>query len=723
MNFELSPEQQLLQRTARELAGAGRLPTVSRDRERLRRLVRPGSVALIGVSDDPEKVTGRPLRYLLAGGFRGPVYAVNPHRATVQGQRSYGSVEELPMAPDVACVMVPPEAVPPVVAACARRGVGGAIVFSGGFAELGEDGRRLQRAVLDAAAGMPVVGPNSVGIINIAARAFVSPSLALERLDLEAGAIALVSQSGGMLGALLSRGTHRGLRFSHLVSTGNEADLDAFDFVDLLLDEPEVRAIALFLEAVRAPDKVRLAADRARGLGKPLVVYKLGRSAAGERAAASHTGALVGTDAVWNAFFRQRGMVRVSTVEALLEVASFLATAPPLRGPRVAIFTSTGGAASVIADRCGELGLELPAPDERTAARLATVMPGISPRGNPIDLTLAGLQPATVREVCAALAESNQYDALVAVLGSSSEFHPELTAKPLADAIPAGFPVAVYVSPQADETVRLLERSGRSTFRTPEGCAEALTLAYDYYRRLRVVRRRPPTPRARIAPSWLPPDGGRLTEWEALRLFSEFGVPMARGRPAETLEDARAAAQEIGYPIAVKALSRRLVHKSECGALALNVRDDADLASEFGRLLRSVPGMEGVLVMEMAPPGVEVLVGMKRDPVVGLTLAVGLGGTAVEIYGDVALRVLPVGPEDVDEMIRELRAAPLFFGFRGRPGADTEALADAVAAFAGMGETLADRLIEAEINPFVVLPRGRGVRGVDAVAMLASPRS
>lgn len=691
---------------------------MSVDRKRLRRVLCSASVALIGVSDDPHKVTGRPLRYLLGAGFPGPVYAVNPQRGTVQGQRSYGSVEELPAAPDVALVMLPARAVPETVEACARCGVGGVIVFSGGFAELGEGGERLQRAVTEAAGDMPVIGPNSVGVINVAARALVSPSLALERLIPEPGNIALVSQSGGMLGSLLSRGSHRRFRFSHLVSTGNEAAVDAFDVVDLLLDEPEVEVIALFLEAVRSGEKARVAAVRARELGKPLVVYKVGRSAAGERAAASHTGALAGEDAVWTAFFRQHNMVRVSTIEALLEVSNFLSKAPVVRGPRVAILTTTGGAAAVIADRCGELGLELPAPDAATAGRLSRVMPGISPRANPIDLTLAGLEPAVVREACAALVESGAYDALIAILGSSSEYHPELTAQPLVEGAPASHPMVAYVSPQADETLRFLENGGVPTFRTPEGCAEALRLAYEYGRRRGKTRTASPWAVTPECPSWLPGGAATLTEWEALRLFSEFGVPMARARATRTVAEARSAARAIGYPVAVKALSRCVSHKAERQALALNIQDEEELGREFARVVGAVPEADGVLIMEMVPPGVEVLVGVKRDPVVGLTLAVGMGGTAVEVYGDVALRVLPVGRDEVEEMLRELRAAPLLLGFRGRPPADTEALAEAVLAFARMAEVLAARLVEAEINPLIVLPRGRGVRGVDAVAVL-----
>lgn len=713
MNVELTPEHQ----PTRPATGVGPGTPVRRDRERLARLLAPRSVALIGVSDDPARLTGRPLRYLRAAGFPGPVYAVNPRHRTVQGQPSYRSVDELPAAPDLACVMVPAGATPAAIAECARRGTGGAIVFSGGFAEAGEEGRQLQQRVLEAAGGMPVIGPNSVGLVSVAARAVVSPSLALERFVPEPGPIALVSQSGGMLGALLSRGSHRGLRFSHLISTGNEADLDAFDFADLLLDDPSVRVIAVFLEAIRNTGTARRVAERAATLRRPLVVYKIGRSGAGQRAAASHTGALVGTDAVWSAFFRQCSMIRVATVEGLLEVANFLAKAVPLRGTRVAVLTSTGGAASVIADRCGELGLELPPPDAASTARLAAVLPGISPRANPIDLTLAGLDARVVGETCAALVGSGGYDALVAVLGSSSELHPEITARPLADGAPRGFPVAVYVNPQADETVRFLESAGLATFRTPEACAEALRLAHDYGRAL--APRHPAASAEPVAgPAWLPSGGGVLTEWEAHRLFGHFGVPMARARVARACEEARAAAAEIGYPVAVKAVTRLITHKSEHDAVVLGVADDPALDAAVTRLLRTIPGTEGVLLMEMVPAGVDLVLGVKRDPQVGLVLAVGLGGVAVEVYADIALRVLPVSREDVEEMLRELRGVSLLRGVRGRPPADVKAVTEAAVAFARMAESLGERLLEAEINPLIALPDG--ARGVDAVATLAS---
>jgi hypothetical protein len=305
----------------------------------------------------------------------------------------------------------------------------------------------------------------------------------------------------------------------------------------------------------------------------------------------------------------------------------------------------------------------------------------------------------------------------VAVLGSSSELHPELTAQPLIDDVPTALPVVAYVSPQADETVRRLERAGRPTFRTPEGCAAALALAFA------CSAGRRPAPAVAAAspdvPAWLPAAGGPLNEDEASRLFAAAGVPMARARVAQTVEEAREAAKSLGYPVALKALSRHLLHKSERGALALGVADDAAVGTEFRRLVGAVPDAEGVLVMEMVPPGVELLVGVRRDPVLGPALAVGIGGTATEVYEDVALRVLPIGRDDAEEMLAELRGAALLRGWRGRPRADLPAATAAILAFARLADALGDRLVEAEINPLVVLPEGHGVRGVDAIAVLA----
>lgn len=687
-------------------------------------LLNPRSVAVVGASADATRTGGRPVAYLLKHGYAGAIYPVNPRVDRIGALPCFPSVAALPQAPDVALVLLGADRAAEAVRALAARGTVAAIVLAGGYGEAGPEGARRQRELHEAAGPMRLLGPNTIGLVNLTDRVVLSASGALEVDDPPRGGIGLVSQSGGVLGSLLSRAAARGIGLSKLVSTGNEADLELADFVDALACDEATSVIALYVEAVRRPDRFRAAALRAAEAGKPVVCFKVGRSEGGARAAASHTGALAGTDRMVDALFRDSGVVRAQTFADLLDMPAALATGRRLRGRRVAILTSTGGAGTLVADSLGLAGFETPPPDAGTATALRALQPddaGASGR-NPVDVTLAGLQPDVLQGSLRALLRSPTYDALAVVVGSSALARPELMAGAIQRCVgDSDKPVIAYVSPHAPELAADLTRRGVPAYAFPEGCSAALTA-------LRGVR---PAPRrsARALPVPVDPGplpSGALDEAQAKRLFAAFGVPGPREEAVGTPGEAHAAALRIGGRVALKVLDARITHKTDAGGVALGL-DPPEVPAALAAMAAEVRARTGLevtrfLVQEMVPPGVELVVGARRDPL-GMALLVGAGGVWTELFDDTSLRLLPpdggLDAGEVLEMLRELKSWPLLDGHRGRPVADVAAAVDAVLAFARMAAGLGGRLIEAEINPLVVLPAGRGVRAVDGVVLLA----
>ncbi|HTP84757.1 MAG TPA: acetate--CoA ligase family protein [Alphaproteobacteria bacterium] len=687
----------------------------------LGRLINPRSVAIIGASADPEKLTGRPVAYLQKHGFAGAIYPVNPRYDTIAGLACYRDVRSLPAPPDVGLVLLGADMARDAVRQLADAGAAAAIVLASGFAEAGADGHARQVALRAAAGSMRLLGPNTIGLVNLTDRITLSASGALEIPEFQAGNIAVISQSGGILGSLLSRAAGRGIGLSKLIATGNEADIEAADCIEALIEDPATSVIALYLEGLRNPGRFRDVAARAAAAGKPLVVFKVGRSESGARSAISHTGALAGADRMYDALLRQVGAVRAATFADLLDIPMALAARRPLAGRRVAIVTSTGGAATLVADACGMAGLDLPPPDPATAERLVSlnIRDAVLDR-NPIDVTLAGVRPELFRQVIDALAASPIYDAVIMIVGSSGLARPDIVAGPVIEALPRlTKPLLVYVSPDAPNIVRHLNSHGVPAFAAPESCAAALAALLPAGAPPPPAA--PPATRSRAIPNDLPAGPGPLNEAESKRLFEHFGIPSAAELCAPTPEAAGEAAHKLGGPVVVKILSRAVTHKSEIGGVAVGVA--ASQVAERCRAMQAAAAaarapIEGFLVQEQIRDGVEMILGFHRDPQLGAAVLLGLGGIATELFDDTAIRLPPLGARDAEAMIAELKSAALLHGFRGRPKADVAALADAILAFQAMVAALGDRLGEAEINPLFVLPQGRGVRAADGVVVL-----
>lgn len=691
------------------------------------RLLRPRSVAVIGASGDPTKTAGRPVAYLRKHGYAGAIYPVHPKLDAIGDLPCYKDIASLPDVPDVGIVLLGAERAHLAVRELAARGCAAAIVLASGYTETGEEGARRQAQLIEAAGPMRILGPNTIGLVNLTDRIVLSATGALEMDHFPTGHIGVVSQSGGILGALLSRAAARGIGMSKLVSTSNEVDLELADFIDALVDDEATRVIALYVEAVRNPQKFRAAALRAAAAGKPIVAFKIGRSEAGAQAAVSHTGAMAGADRMYDALFRQTGIIRAQTFSDLLDIPAALATGRTLRGKRVAILTSTGGAGTLVSDSLGVAGFETPAPDRQTAAALRALQTGdhAALDRNPIDVTLAGLQPDLLRGAIKALLASPSYDVLAIIVGSSSLAMPELMAGAIQDCLPlSDKPVVAYVSPHAPHVGALLTLRGVPAFAAAESCTAALQGM------LHAARWQPP---AAAAAPVLPSSDlagltvGALDEAQAKRLFASFGVPCAREQVVTTPEQASEAAAALGHRVVLKILSSAITHKSDVGGVAVGLSAQ-DIGPRLLRMADEVHTRAGVLpqqflVQEMVSGGTELILGLTRDGL-GTAILLGMGGVTAELFQDTTLRLLPpqggLSRDEALSMARELRTWPLLDGFRGRPKADVDALVDAIVAFSQMAAQLGDRLVEAEINPLFVLPQGQGVRAADGVAVLAA---
>ncbi|MGL3109102.1 acetate--CoA ligase family protein [Bradyrhizobium sp. BR 1432] len=574
---------------------------------------------------------------------------------------------------------------------------------------------------------MRILGPNTIGLVNVSDGVPLSASGALAAGSFIKGPVGVVSQSGGILGALLSRASAQGIGLSKLVATSNEADLEMSEFIDYLSDDPHTSVIALYIESVRDSDRFRRAALKARAAGKSIVALKIGRSAAGARAAASHTGAMAGSDRVYDAYFRDLGIIRAQSFGDLVDIPAALATQPPLTGRRIAILTSTGGAGTLVADSLGLCGFDSPAPEKSTIDHLLQAMPGGNAAldTNPVDVTLAGLQPDILKGCIKALLDSPSYDGLTVVVGSSSVGNPELVSNAIREAgsATAAKPVLAYVSPHAPEAAARLTRQGVPAFNTPEAVASAFSALWTAGEPL--VRMQP----ANRSPVDVPADWqGSLDEHRAKSLFSRFGLPVVREHVVASADEARQAASTLGGKVVLKMLSSAVTHKSDVGGVAVGL--DADTIGEQLKKMRATVKLragidpDGFLVQEMVPPGgLELILGYSRDPL-GAVLLIGIGGVTAELMKDSVLRLLPPGcamtRDDAVSALRELRSWPLLDGYRGRPKLDVEALATAIVDFSVMVAQLGDRLIEAEINPIFVLPKGSGVKAADAVAILGA---
>jgi acyl-CoA synthetase (NDP forming) len=735
----------------------------------LKTLVSARRVAVIGASDEPNRIGGRPIDFLRRSGFDGRIYPVNPRRALVQGLPCYPAVRDIPDQIDVAIIAVPADQVAAAVREVAAKGGRGAIVYSSGFAEMGRAGARLQEELTRVAreVGVRVIGPNCQGLAAFHQRLNLSFSSALVDAG-EAGSVALIAQSGavgGMLHALLRE---RGVCFSHWISSGNEADVTLAECVEFLAEDPHTRVIGAYVEGIRDGRRLLAAVGNARAAGKPVVLLRAGRSPQAARAARSHTGAIAAEERVAQALLRDAGATDAADVHELVDCIDLVARRAVPGGPRIALLSNSGGLGVLMSDSAADLGLEVPPFPDDVREELGAVLPPFGATGNPVDVTAQMLADHTLlRRSLEVMLRAPGIDVVIVALTMVTRLYPvdQIVDDVIRVSREASRPVlACWVAAEASGVDRL--RAGDvPTFTDPTRCMRAIAalvqliptreldepagdlaepgrpardlaephepagdLAGDVPVEQEQVRPQiaDDSAPARAARAWLARAGGRAAdEYVSKAALRQYGMPTVVERLERTAAAAAAAAEAIGFPVAVKICSAAIAHKSDHGLVRLSLADRAQVleacAALEAALQRAFPEPPGHawLVQRMAPPGgLEVVLGARRDPVFGPIVMVGLGGVFVEYFQDVAFALAPLGRRRALGLLRSLRAAPLFRGARGRPPADEDAVADALVALGRFAVDLEDQVAEVDVNPLIALPRGQGALAVDALVVL-----
>ncbi|MGZ5118800.1 MAG: acetate--CoA ligase family protein [Burkholderiales bacterium] len=690
----------------------------------------PASAALVGASEDLTKFGGRLYKTMLAFGEGRPIYGVNPARSQLFGQPCYPSISALPEAPEHVAIVVSADKVLDVLQESAARGARYATVLSAGYAETGtEPGAALQRALVDCArrTGMRIMGPNCNGFINFVDGFAITNTAALRDGRKSAGNVGVVAHSGG-LGQInvMWRAQEAGLGISYQVSCGNEADIDAIEFAQFMVEDESTDVVMMALEGVRSGPRFIMLAEEAARREKPLIVLKFGRTEAGQRAAASHTGAVTGADDVQDAAFRQFGVIRVSDCNELHELAKMLRVRRWPRGRRAAAMTGSGGHAVLMADIGASEKLEWPALSEETTAGLHKLLPSFTGVSNPMDLTSAQTgSPTLFTDALRLIARDANIDVLLPIL--------VVTPMKNIDAIVAlhesvDKPLAVlwtgFCSDDASMNVASLVQRGVPTYRDALTCVKAVRASIDYADFLRRFHERadrepPPGIDAERARTLVKQAGPVMTERQSKAVLAAYGLSVTRERLARSAAEAAEFAATLCGPVALKIESPDIPHKTEAGAIRLNVASPVDVRGCFDEVMAAArrynprARLDGVLVQEMVQPGIEVMLGVTRDPVFGPVITVAMGGIHVEVFRDVAHRIAPLTKQDVAEMLGELKMRPLLDGVRGAPPCDIAVLTNAVEYVSWLAHDLQDIVAELDINPFVVLPQGALV--VDAL--------
>ena len=689
---------------------------LSRRQHNLRRLLRPRHVAIVGGQAMADSI-----RRCADTGFTGDVWVVNPKYPGLGGRTCYASIADLPEAPDATFIAVPREATIDILRQLNGRGAGGAICYAAGYNEVGGEGVALQAELAQAAGDLAVVGPNCYGLLNFIDGICLWPTGALGR-QVETGC-AIVMQSGNI--ALNLSRNDRSVPFAYVISSGNQAVLNAADYVDALADDPKVTAIGLYLEGIKDVPAFSRAAAKALQRGKPLVALKAGNSELGAQFAMSHTGSLAGSDKMYDALFERLGIIRVHSVPQLLETLKLVSTAGLPKGDRLAVFTCSGGECLLTADLCDELGIPLPGFAKDQAEDLRAQLPNFATVSNPLDYntSLWGHEDLLVK--CFSSVMRGGFDAGMLVIdfatdGPETEEACMAAVRALLKACNDHGKMPIVTSTlsellPAHARVDVIAAKGAPM----QGLEEALTAFASVHR---FAQRKAKVATAAIPAT--PAAGGSrlmLSEVAGKTLLAGFGLAVPESRVV-AVADAVAAAEALGFPVVVKVAEPLIAHKTEAGAVAINLKSPADIEAALARMEKSVSAylkggrIQRVLVERMVGDVVaELIVGVQRDPQFGLALVVGAGGILVELVEDAAMLLLPTSAEEVDAALRRLKIAKLLGGYRGKPAADMAALVRSIMSIAAFAEANRDKLLELDVNPLMV--RADGAVAVDALVV------
>jgi acyl-CoA synthetase (NDP forming) len=692
----------------------------------LDRLLRPRSVAIVGVSPEPGHMGGSVLANLERCGFAGAIHLISRSRAEINGRPCVGSIDDLPKGVDIAVLVIPQSAVIDAIAACGRRGVGAAIVFASGYGETGDAGRAEQDRLTAAAraANVMVLGPNCIGMCSYTVGAALTFEFNVQRPpETSAPKIGIVAQSGAVAAIMRMAFLAKDLGVTYYISTGNEADLTAEDFLGALIDDEATNVAALFVEQIRHPQTFLALAKRARAKRKPIVVMHPGRSQRARTSASSHTGALAGDHAVMTALLRHAAVIVVETLDELLDTAELLARfAPPTKGP--GIITNSGAIKGFALDFCDKLGLDIPRLGDTALDALKAALPPFASLDNPVDVTAQVLRDVTIwtRSAEALLSDPGIGSLCVPMVAGSPKLAMDKVNALLPAMVASGKPAVIAVLgddfPIPPEFIASFRGKGIPVLRSPERALRALAYATAYGQMLAETAA---TPASIPAPPL--PRTGTLPEHECKAYLKALSIAVPKGALTRDIEAATRVAQRVRFPVALKVQSATLTHKSDVGGVVLNIGSPNALMESWQRTMRGIWAvqpdfkLDGMLIEKMAPPGIEMIVGAKRDPGWGPVVMVGLGGIWTEALDDVRLMPADLSAEQVTAEIRRLKGARVLAGLRGAPPSDVAAVAD-VAVRLGALMRARPEIAEIDINPLVVYPRG--VLALDALIVVAT---
>lgn len=693
----------------------------------LSKLLYPESIAILGASDSPVKLGGRPVDYMKRFGYAGRILPVNASRETVQGLRAYKNLDEIPGDIDLAFVMVSADQAAEAVRACGRRGVKAAIVGASGFAELNEEGAARQ-AELKAAAketGVRVLGPNCLGMISLACRAMVTFTSALdEDVTLHEGPVAFVSQSGAYGSFVFSEAQNQRIGVSYYFNTGNEVDLSAAELLEALAEDPDITVLLAYLEGVTDGPRLLNAARRAHERDKPLICVKAGRSEAGARAAASHTAALATDDAVFDGVARQYGIIRVDGSEAMFDAAQLFATGRRTRGRRLTTLSVSGGAGALMADAAAAHGIDVAAWDETWQSKMAAAIPRYGSPRNPVDLTGSLIsEPDILRRALEVAVEHPDTDMIAVMLGVADGCADELIDAIVTASGRTTRPLVVTWTGGSGRPRRRLAELGIPCFTDLGRAAAALGALASFSLRPPMAAPERPTGIQVVPAAARNQARIQLDEFESTERISAYGIPCPASRPAATPADAVAAFAELGQePVALKILSDRIGHKSDIGGVRLGLSSPDEVRRAAGDLLdiataAGVPDA-GLLVQVMAEGDVELMAGIKRGDPFGPVVVVGLGGVFVEVLGDSQAAAAPVDHATARRMLTSLRGAKLLGPVRGKPAVDLDKAADVIVRLSWLAADCPD-IAELDVNPLLLDRETGAVTAVDCLAVLS----
>lgn len=686
-------------------------------------LLAPRSIAVIGASSDATRIGGRTLRTLIDAGFTGPIYPVNPRRSEIQGLIAYPRIADLPEPVDCAIIAIPANDVVAALRECAAAGAKSAVIFSGGFAEAQAPGRATQTeghamqaeiAAIARASAMRVLGPNCVGLFTMPARAYLTFFDAGRPTPDTGRNIAIASQSGGYGAHIVKLAHDRGLRVSHCVTTGNEADLEVGEILLAFAADPAIQVLVAYIEGIRTPGPFLAALDLARQNRKPVILMKCGYTPRGAQAAASHTASMAGADLAYDLVFARHGVHRARSTEEVLDIA-YAASQPNWpRDRSVAVLTNSGGMGVQIADFVSDAGLELAVVPAATQDAIRALAPQGSAT-NPVDVTAQWLNEPGLIPACAEALLTGANPAALVVFMGASVAHPTIRASIAAITTRAPNLPVVMAMPDHGEDARAYHAMGCLCFEEPARAIRAIAALDRFAKAFARPPASPPAAAPRLDPTQT------FDEHQATALMARLGIGAPPAPPAATPDQAAAQAATLGVPVALKILSPDIPHKTEAGGVALNLQTPEAVHEAATRMRAKIASntpqarLKGFLVAPMAGPGVECIIGLHRDPLFGPMVMAGLGGTLTELIQDVAWRLAPIDETEAEAMLDTLRLAPILRGHRGSPPVDIPALCHAIAALSRLGAANPDTLDAAEINPLLVRAEGQGVVILDAL--------